>query len=380
MTLDLAEGQTIVKGAQLMPLGTWKHPQGDIIVDFDRAKSFEQQFKRSVAGQKLPILYIHSDKTNVSHPQYGKAAGWITDLRADENLGVVVDMEFTEPGAAAVKNKEYQYLSAEYFDKVQLPHHLTPEKDVIMAAALVNRPHLKGMKPILNEETGHLWVAAEETTEGGGPVDPILVVLAEQAGVEVPDDATELTEDQRSKITQFLTTQQTSLSEAQERIKTLESAEPKNEPKDQKIRSLEEAGFKEEAALLSKYRAERTIRELSEGLPEGQRLAPTVVQKIETYSEQGDEGALREAFKLVASGKGIVDLSEKGTSDGGAPAPTPGNEGIELTALANAKAKELDIPFGDAMNLVIAEHPDKWNAYQLSMGSDEAVIRTGGES
>lgn len=380
MRLALAEGQRKITGAQLFPIGVWNHPRGKIEITPERAQRFVEQFKRGVAGQRLPILYIHSDPGNVANPHYGKAAGWITDMRADPEQGVLVDIEFTEEGAKAVYNKEYQYLSAEYFDKVQLPHHSRPEADVLVGAALVNRPHLKGMRPILNEETGHQFLMGEAkaTKEGGSPVDPILRLLAEQAGVELQEDAESLTDEQRESIKQWLDSQATSLAEATGKIGLLEQRlADLEDPTKAKARSLAEAGFAEEAKLLSEYRADRLVRQLSEHLPEGKKLTPVAEQKLREYATSGEIKAFQEAMELVLAGKGVVDLTERGTQSGADEGNAPAEVGERLVTLATKRAKEDDIPWSQAMELVVAENPQLWNEYQLSMGSRKAVMEGG---
>lgn len=382
MTLELADGQTKIEGAQLMPIGKWKHPRGEINITPERARKFAEGFKRGVAGQDLPILFIHSDKANSSNPLYGQAAGWVTDVRADDSEGVLLDIEFNEEGAQAVREKKYRYLSAEFFDKVQLPHHERPEEDVIMGAALVNRPHLKGMKPILNEETGHLLVAEESDNEGGGPMDPILVTLAELAGVELSEDADSLTDEQREKIKEWAEGLNKSVSDATAKINLLETKlDEAEDPDERKVKNLREDGYEEEATLLEEYRADKAVRELSEKVPEGSKLTKPAEEKLRAFVKDKDHTALQELLTLAVEGKAVVDLSEKGTGDGGgSDDDTPDDLGKELIEMANTMAKEDEITFSEAMDRVAQQNPDKWNEYQLSMGSSESATIRGGEA
>ncbi len=379
MTLDLAEGQTRLEGVQLMPIGTWKHPLGAIQITAARARKFAEAFKQKIAGQDLPILYIHSDEKNVSNPKYGEAAGWVTDVIADDERGVLVDIEFTKEGAAAVRDKKYRYLSAEYFNKVQLPHHSRPHEDVIVGAALVNKPHLKGMDPILNSETGHLLVSeVEETDKGGGPMDPILAQFAKLAGIELSEDAEALTDDQSAKIKEWAEGLDKSASDANTKISLLETRlEDLEDDGDKKARTLKEAGFEEEATLLNEYRADKAVRRLSEDVPSGQALTPVAETHMRAYVLDDDQEALGELLKLAFQGKATVDLVEHGTIE--ADDDTDTESGVELVSLATKRAKEDDISFSDAMDLVAAEEPEKWNQYQLSMGSQKAVIGGGEE-
>ena len=373
---------------QLFPLGKWKHPAGEINITPERATSFAAGFKQQLAGQKLPILYIHSDKGNVSNPDYGKAAGWITDVRADDERGVVVDVDWTDRGAAAVLAKEYLYLSAEYFDRVQLPHHKEPHSDVVIGAALVNRPHLKGMSPILNEDTGHLFLLPGESKpdgpeEGGGPMDPILLALAESAGVEVSKDATELSEEQREAIEKYLKGDDSDtekVTELEAKLAAIQKQLDDTEDPDQsKARSLREAGFVEEATLLSEYRGDKLVRELASELPQGHSLTPAVEEKVRAFAVGGDAAELTEALAILASGKGTVDLGEHG-SDGDTDDNDDGasEAGDKLMALADAYVKEHDdVDWIEAMSIVSDENPVLWNEQQVSLGGKPTAEVTG---
>ena len=376
MTLSLDEG-TELRGAQLMPLGEWAHPQGTIKMDMAKATNMAAGFKRKLAGQKLPVLFIHSDQANVANPNYGKAAGWMTDVRADPERGVVIDIDFTEEGARAVKNKEFQYLSAEYFDKIQLPHHDTPDTDVLLGAALVNRPHLKGIQTLLSED-GAMFVdeapSKPDNPEGGGPVDPILLALAKSAGLELSEDVTELSADERTAVEKHLQEQSGNVTDLKVKLKLLEEKlDGDGDPQSQQVKNLAEAGFKEEAKLLSEYRGEKMAKQLAENLPEGSVLAPSVEEALASYATDNDAKFLHEALALVASGKGIVSLEEIGTSNGGkTPDPATGNASAKLIQLSETLAKEDDIPFMDAMDQVAGTHPDLWKQHQDEMGSEAA--------
>ena len=371
ISLGLSEGETSLSGLQLMPLGKWNHPNGKIEVTYDRAKSFSDGFQRRVAGQRLPLLWIHSDKGNVSNPLYGKAAGWITGMHADQSKGLLIDIEFTKQGAESVRNKEYAYLSAEYFDKVQLPHHSTPHKDVMIGAALVNRPHLKGMTPILNEETGHQFLresAKNDDNKGGGPVDPILLQLAKAAGIELSEEATELTDDQRKTLESHLSDNKSELEKLEGVTKERDDAKARlvklEDPTKAKAKSLHEAGFEDEAKLLEELAAEREIKRLGDMLPEGFVYSPTVKDKLTEYAASRDPKHLQEAFSLVVSGKGTVDLTEHGSSGGGKDDEDPG---AEFNSLSEALAKSADITLAEAQDQIAEEKPELLEAHEASM-------------
>lgn len=379
MRLGEIGDNNVLHGAQLMPIGSWSHPLGKIKITHERAERFAAQYKRAVTGQRLPVLYIHSDKANVSNPKFGRAAGWMTDVRADEKLGVVVDIEFNEEGAKAVRDKEFAYLSAEYFDKVQLPHHDAPEDDVIVAAALVNRPHLKGMQPLLNEETGHQFLLgeAEKPIKGGIPMDPILRQLCEQAQIKLSDEQTELTEEQRTALKAFFEKKDEAVKDTNSKVKLLEEKlAAMEDPDEKKTRSLEEAGFEEEAKLLSAYRADRLVKSLGEFVPEGHQLSPAAEKEARQYALEQNTENLENLHKVMLSGDAIVDLREHGTSrvkdddDEGDP------ESLAAVILEESAkiSKEQEISLADAMSVYAKANPDKWNEYQESMGGDMATM------
>lgn len=373
MSLGQIGSDNLLKGAQLMPLGKWNHPLGKIEIDLERAKRFAEQFKRSVTGQKLPILWIHSTKENVSNPRFNQAAGWITDMRADESLGVVVDIQFTDEAAAAVKGKEYAYLSAEYFDRVQLPHHESPEEDVVVAAALVNRPHLKGMNPLLNEETGHQFLLgqAEVPLQGGVQLDPILRQLCEQAKIEVEKDQVELTEAQGKSLSEFLSSKDQKSKDDSTKISLLEKQLADTEdPEKKKARNLEEAGFSEEAKLLSEYRADRMVTSLGEFVPEGHQLSPVAIQEIRKYALEQTSDNLEGVHKLMLSGKALVDMRTIGTE--GSDDNPDENVAAKMLSEAHKIAEEQKITFSEAISAYAKLHPQEWDDYQESMGASMA--------
>lgn len=362
----------VLRGVQLMPFGKWSHPLGPIEMDFNRAKRFEEQFKKGVAGQSLPLFYIHSSKENVSNPLYGKAAGWFVDLRADESRGLVADIELTDEGLRAIERKEYRYLSAEFFDKVKLPHHVQTETDVMMGAALVNRPHLKGMTPILNEETGHqLFVEAQVSNSGGGPVDRILRALAERAGVTLSEDQTELTEEQRQQIDSYLSAQEKALSETAGKVSLLERRLSEFEDKDsQKQRTLAEAGFAEEAKELAELRADRFVTTLSESLSDGMGLTKAGKDAVRAYALDSTRENAVKVFELMASGKATIQMKELGSVSADPEGDQPDETAQEkLLAKTRDVARERSLSFADATNVVIAENPELWNQAQLEVGA-----------
>ena len=351
----------------------------------ERATSFVDQFHKGTAGQELPVFYIHSDDANKPNPQYGKAAGWVTGMNASPERGVEVDIEFTKEGAEEVGAGRYKYLSAEYFDQVQLPHHDRPHKDVIVGMALVNRPHLKGMTPILNEETGHQFMLGEaEETEagpkGGHPtMDPVLVALAESAGISLIEGQSELTDEQSDAVLKSVADLKSESDAKDGTITELKEELATADPDKQRQRSLAEAGFEAEAKELAIARGERLVRELTENVPEGYALAPAVAKELRAFALDSDAVHTETIMTTFATGNGIVDLGEKGTSGGSKDDAdiVEGASGDELTKLAEKLMKEdKELSFDEALDTVMETDDGKrlFNEQQAEDGSKARVV------
>ncbi len=376
----------VLRGAQLLPIGEWRHKFGRIKITPRRARHFVHQFENNVAGQDLPVLYIHHEDKNRVNPQFGKAAGWVRSMTASDDKGVSVDIEFTEEGAEEVRAGRYKYLSAEYFDQVQLSHHDKVHKDVIVGMALVNRPHLKGMTPILNEETGHQFLIeeAEETEAGpkGGHhnMDPVLVALAESAGIKLLEGQSELTDEQREIVVKFDKDQQSESDAKDEKITKLEAEVAEANPGKQQERSLAEAGFVEEAKELAIARGERYIRELADSVPDGHVLAPAVETELRAFAVDSDPVHTETIMATFAAGNGTVDLEEHGTSGGGDDDDEDADAvagGDKITKLAEQLIKDDDkLSMDDAVDRVLEtdEGIALYNAEQVALGSKAKVV------
>jgi hypothetical protein len=202
-----------------------------------------------------------------------------------------------------------------------------------------------------------------------------LLALAKSAGLKLSEDATELSAKDRASIEEYLQGESGKITDLEAKLdlvqKKLDGSEDDNT---KQARNLAEAGFKEEAKLLSEYRGEKLSRELESELPKGSELTPAVREKVMAYATDNDPTRLQEALAIMASGKGVVDLDEHGSSGSGSDGDTPAGStdaSAKLIALAEAVTKDdSEINFSDAMDQVAGENPDLWDAHQKSMGSE----------
>lgn len=207
-------------------------------------------------------------------------------------------------------------------------------------------------------------------------MDPILLALAKSAGLELSEDVTELTDDERKAIESHLAelSDDSRVTELEAKLELMQTKLDESEDPDlQKQKSLAEAGFEEEAKLLSEYRGERTLKLLEDSVPQGSTFTPAVAEKIKAYGETGDESQLMEATQLLAAGKGIVDLSEHGSSHAPTGKSLGEDAGAKIIALAEQTAKDQEIDFNEALDVVAGENPDLWAEHQKAMGAREVT-------
>ncbi len=211
-------------------------------------------------------------------------------------------------------------------------------------------------------------------------MDPILVALAESAGVDLSDDQTELTDEQREAIAEHQAEAKTALTDAEASVTTLEEKLAKSDPKGAKMRSLADAGFEAEAEEIALARGDRLVRNL-EGEIEGEfQLAPVIADELRAYAEDSDVDHLITIAGKFASGKALVDLEEHGSSEGGGGADNDSDAdkgaGDKLVALAEKMAKEDEISFTEALDKVLEDPENRkaYNAYRLSMDSEAVMV------
>lgn len=103
--------------------------------------------KHPVPPTRLCMDYDHLSE-DPDAPGDGKAAGWFVKLELrEQGTELWALIEWTEPGAEAIRLKEYQFVSPSFH-----PSFTTPAGEVVgctlLAAAITNRPFLQGMDPL----------------------------------------------------------------------------------------------------------------------------------------------------------------------------------------------------------------------------------------
>jgi phage I-like protein len=124
-------------------------PAGDVIHGRDgRAwkKSDPEKVVRNSTARISRLVIDENHATDLAAPKGGAspAMGWMTNLRTGEGGSIWADVAWTKRGEAAVRNKEYSFISPVFL------HDDQGEITVVLRAGLTNSPNLE--LPALNAE------------------------------------------------------------------------------------------------------------------------------------------------------------------------------------------------------------------------------------
>lgn len=156
-----------VREVQLFKKGTFEKAGTKFTIDDawleKLVKNYEIFASKAKDKKIIPLDYNHSSMND--HHEEAIAAGWLVGLKKKDD-GVYGDFEFTPRAAEYVKNKEYRYISPEFnvfaFKK---ENGEIVDGPLLQAAALTNRPFLKGMAPVELSDKGNDKTNKEETMQ-----------------------------------------------------------------------------------------------------------------------------------------------------------------------------------------------------------------------
>jgi len=149
---------------QLLKTGSFLHPLapgGQFDITSDTLRSMVHNFSENVrrlAGGHLAVDY--------SHESGGKASGWIQriELREDDTQ-LWIYVEWTPNARQKIEEKEFRFISADVDFNYVDNESGTAFGPTLLGAGLTNRPHIKDMEIILNEQ-GVTVMNYEQLEEG----------------------------------------------------------------------------------------------------------------------------------------------------------------------------------------------------------------------
>lgn len=137
--IKLAEGSPRAT-VTIIRLGTFSDPRyGTFEITRDMLLSMVRNFDSKAYGQDIFI--------DVAHAPNDGAAAKILALKVDGNR-LRADVEFTPYGVAAVKERGFVYLSAEFVDNFIDNETKQPHGPTLLGAGLTTRPVIKRMDPV----------------------------------------------------------------------------------------------------------------------------------------------------------------------------------------------------------------------------------------
>lgn len=139
--LKFIEGDSkIVREMQIMPVGTWQHPEyGEIKITEKDITEFVNNFNDSIR-KDVPI--------DIEHKTDSGAVGWVNGLIDKGSDGLWASIEWTKKGQQLVQDKTFKYFSPEFATDYEDPQTHNTHKNVLMGGALTNRPYFKELDSI----------------------------------------------------------------------------------------------------------------------------------------------------------------------------------------------------------------------------------------
>lgn len=291
---------------QILRAGKYHHPvYGEFEIKASDISKMKENFDKKIRGVDLALDFAHE-----SHLE---AAAWILALHPNsDNTELWADVTWTPKGQAAVLNREYRYVSADFVFNFQNNETLESFGPTLNGAALTNRPVIKEMAPVI------------ELSEGGGKSATLNEDNDDDETKNGKDreemDKDKLIEDLKAEVASLKSksqSEETKLSEANKKIEALE-AEKKKLDEEKKL-AEKKADFDK---LLAEGKAVEAQRDpfVKGDMVEFVKLAQPV--KLSDTGHGGDNDAAKKDGDKSAQDqvleKAQVILSEKKANDIGA--------------------------------------------------------------
>ena len=229
--IQLAEGnnEAGLGPVELIRTGIFSHPDapdGKFEITNEHLLSFKNNYdnnERRLDKEQIAIDYGHDTK--------GPASGWITAVehRQDGTDGSLwITPEWTKNGEQKILEKEYRFISADIDLNYQDNENEKSLGPTLLGAGLVNRPHIKAMQAVFNEQTiientnneKEFSMSPEEMMKKIGELETTITSLkTENEGLKSKAQAGE---DKGTEFEKKFEETEKQLSEQTEKVKTLE--------------------------------------------------------------------------------------------------------------------------------------------------------------
>jgi 2'-5' RNA ligase len=335
----------------------------------------------------IPIDLQHDVK-------YSGAAGWIRELRQNLDGSVSARVDWNDRGRTALVEDRYQYISPEWFDKWTDSMSGEDYENVLIGAALTNRPFFKtlAIKPLVATEDGAFVETEEELM--GAKVDTETMDKTEKTETETPNQTEVRTETETHETrTETPAPNQTQapapgavamseealnrrFAEMESRLVRAEQAEREAKAAQEKAASdlaSAQGRLKEMDAEARRKRFAEMVRgdggENRRWFGEVDKNVDILVTLAETFGEESDQF---KAFveREAATAKALYEssaMTEKGTSQPGSPSEDTA-EGRVFAEARKLMAEEKGLSEPMAIQRALDADPKLYAEYRAERG------------
>jgi len=341
------EGEPYEAEIPLAPVNkTYHHPwYGDVVFDNARLNRFVRNFKANVLGIDIAL--------DISHMPSEGAIGWFKDVYKKAESGLWGLVELTEEGYQLLKTRKYKYISPELMSLWKNPRTGEEYQDVILGAAVTNRPFLKDLDAIL------VFEDFTDSIEGGEEME--LAELQKLLGL-----SEEATEEEVTKAIQALIAKQSEVpapTEEEAKAKAFAEAYPE-----------EATRLAELATQVHAQSIEKSIHRWTEDAAHG--LPPTILEDVRALrlTMPEDVGAKFDAVLDTLTKDGLVPLTQKGSKQ--APDVTEPSDGqTKFMARIEELVKE-GKNYRDAIIQASEEMPEEAETYAADVKEVAGAVET----
>lgn len=391
----------------LVPIGQWEHDlYGPIMITASDIGEFIQNFNANVRKG----VYI-----TAGHEGYEElpAQGWITMLESHDD-GLWGKVEWNELGKETLKDKQFKFISPEFYRDYEDPQTHQIYRNVLIGAALTKSPYFKELNAVVfsdkaiknqfnennnndmnladllakdiatltDDEKAFIKANAEQLTEEqkvshatiiaeAAPAEeaPATETPAEETPAEVvPATETPATETPAADPAPEAETPAETPAEETPATETPAEGSQVNASEKVLVSASEHNKFKEAFAELNKMKLDSAVKELvfSEGNQAG-RFLPKSSDNLRAFMEKLNDGQIS-AFKALINEMpkaGTHLFSEIGT---GADTSVAGTAKAAMDSkIAELRAENPKMTYGDALKKVATQFPDLAKAHDAEV-------------
>ena len=146
---------------QVFKVGKWAHPTyGDISITPDDLQTIVKNYETT--KRAVVLDYDHGTDTGEA-PEDRKAAGWLKDLRVEDD-GLWGDFSLTDEASEYVQKGEYRFFSPTWVSNFANKETGEEQGMTLLRGALTNNPFIDGMHPAvaLSEKAAEVIAATEK--------------------------------------------------------------------------------------------------------------------------------------------------------------------------------------------------------------------------